>query len=238
MIPALRPGPRLLSPRSPPASSAVVAATDSFRGAPRSPATNAPPTPTTPTGGARSPASAIPRRASSSSASLPALTAPTAPAASSPAIAAAEWLYRALHRAGFANQPTSVARDDGLRLRDCWVTVCVRCAPPDNKPTPGERDACLPFLVDELGLLRRARVLVCLGAFAWDGVLRALAATGAPASPRAARAKFAHAAEAAIGRYTLVGCYHPSQQNTFTGRLTEPMLDAIFTRAHALAAAA
>jgi len=141
-----------------------------------------------------------------------------------------EWLYRALHRAGLANQPTSTARDDGLMLRDSWVTVCVRCAPPDNKPTPGERDACLPFLVDELRLLRRARVLVCLGAFAWDGVRRALAA---PALP-----KFAHAAEATVAGYSLVASYHPSQQNTFTGKLTEPMLDAVFTRARALATAA
>jgi uracil-DNA glycosylase family 4 len=139
-----------------------------------------------------------------------------------------EWLYRALHRAGFANQPTSIARDDGLRLRDAWVTVCVRCAPPDNKPTPGERDACLPFLVDELAVLRRARVLVCLGRFAWDGVLRALATD--------ARPKFAHAAEAVIGRYTLLGSFHPSQQNTFTKKLTEPMLDAVFARARALVA--
>jgi uracil-DNA glycosylase family 4 len=141
-----------------------------------------------------------------------------------------EWLYRALHRAGFANQPISIARDDGLELRDAWVTVCVRCAPPDNKPTPGERDACLPFLVDELALLRRARVLVCLGRFAWDGVLRALATD--------ARPKFAHAAEAAVGGYTLLGSFHPSQQNTFTKKLTEPMLDAVFARARALVAAA
>jgi uracil-DNA glycosylase family 4 len=141
-----------------------------------------------------------------------------------------EWLYRALHRAGFANQPTSVARDDGLRLRDAWVTVCVRCAPPDNKPTPAERDACLPFFVDELAQLARARVLVCLGRFAWDGVLRALAID--------ARPKFAHGAEATVGRYALVGSFHPSQQNTFTGKLTEPMLDAVFTRARALVTAA
>ncbi len=141
-----------------------------------------------------------------------------------------EWLYRALHRAGFANQPTSTDRDDGLVLCDCWVTVCVRCAPPDNKPTPAERDACLPFLVEELALLRRARVIVALGAFAWDGVLRALAV--------AARPKFAHAAEAAAGAYTLLGSYHPSQQNTFTRKLTEPMLDGVFARARALVDAA
>ena len=138
-----------------------------------------------------------------------------------------EWLYRALHRAGFANQPASTARDDGLTLGDCFVTVCVRCAPPDNKPTPAERDACLPFFVDELRLLRRARVLVCLGAFAWDGVLRALAA-GSP------RPKFAHGAEHKVGPPTLLGCYHPSQQNTFTGVLTPEMLDAVLSRAREL----
>jgi uracil-DNA glycosylase family 4 len=143
-----------------------------------------------------------------------------------------EWLYRALHRAGFANQPTSSARDDGLVLADAWVTVCVRCAPPDNKPTPDERDACLPFFTDELALLARARVLVCLGAFAWNSVLGTLAVSIA----RAPRPKFAHGAEAAVGHYTLLGSYHPSQQNTFTGKLTEPMLDAVFTRARALVA--
>lgn len=142
-----------------------------------------------------------------------------------------QWLYRALHRAGFANQPTSIARDDGLVLRDCWVTVCVRCAPPANKPTPAERDACLPFLVDELRLLRRARVIVCLGAFAWDALHRALMPTGA-------RSSFGHGAETTVAGYTLLGSYHPSQQNTFTGRLTEPMLDAVFARARARVRAA
>jgi uracil-DNA glycosylase family 4 len=158
-----------------------------------------------------------------------------------------EWLYRALHRAGFASQPTSLHRDDGLALRDAWVTVAVRCAPPDNKPAPGERDACLPFLVEELTLLARARVLVCLGAFAWNAVVRALAPlVAAPPAPprsglprsRAPRPAFGHAAEARLGRYTLLGSYHPSQQNTFTGKLTEPMLDAVFTRAAALVAIA
>jgi uracil-DNA glycosylase len=139
-----------------------------------------------------------------------------------------EWLYRALHRAGFANQSSSVARDDGLRLRNAWVTVCVRCAPPGNKPTPAERDACLPFLVEELALLGRARTLVCLGRFAWDGVLRALDADARPA--------FSHGGEFTVGHYTLLGSYHPSQQNTFTRRLTEPMLDAVFARARELSA--
>jgi uracil-DNA glycosylase family 4 len=144
-----------------------------------------------------------------------------------------EWLYRALHRAGFANQAEATARDDGLVLRDCYVTLCVRCAPPENKPTPAERDACLPFLVEDLRLLTRARVAVCLGAFAWDGMLRAIA--GAASQPRLSpRPKFAHGAEARAGAYTLVGSYHPSQQNTFTGVLTEPMLDAVFSRARTL----
>jgi uracil-DNA glycosylase family 4 len=137
------------------------------------------------------------------------------------------WLYRALHRAGFANQPNATSRDDGLLLGDCYITLAVRCAPPDNKPSPAERDACLPFLVDELALFARARVLVCLGAFAWDAILRALAAP----SPRP---RFAHGTEAAVADRILLGSYHPSQQNTFTGRLTEPMFDAIFSRARTL----
>ena len=142
-----------------------------------------------------------------------------------------DWLYGALHRAGFANQPTSIGRDDGLVLSRCWVTVGVRCAPPDNKPTPDERDACLPFLVTELQLLKDVRAIFCLGAFAWDAVLRATLALGHVVRPRP---KFAHAAEATVGPYKLIGSYHVSQQNTFTGRLTEPMLDAVLARAHTL----
>jgi uracil-DNA glycosylase family 4 len=142
-----------------------------------------------------------------------------------------EWLYRALHRAGFANQPTSISRDDGLVLRDCYITLAVRCAPPDNKPTPAERDACLPYLVDDLALFTRARVIVCLGAFAWDAVVRAIAVR----NPNAySRPRFGHGVRAHVGDYTLVGSYHPSQQNTFTGRLTEPMFDAIFSDARDL----
>src|SRR5688572_26982976 len=107
-----------------------------------------------------------------------------------------DWLFGALYHAGFANQPTSTHRDDGLRLRDCYITACVHCAPPDNKPTPEERDTCLPYLAEELRLLDRARVIVCLGGFAWDGVLRTLRVAGhvLPARPR-----FGHAAEAAAG---------------------------------------
>jgi len=144
-----------------------------------------------------------------------------------------DWLYGALYRAGFANQPTSTHRNDGLRLTDCYVSACVRCAPPANKPTPIERDACLPFLVADLRLLARLRVIVCLGAFAWDGVLRALRGVGAVA-PR--KPRFGHGSETVIGRYALLGCYHPSQQNTFTKRLTPAMLDAVFRRARRLAA--
>ncbi len=146
-----------------------------------------------------------------------------------------DFLYAALHRAGLANQPMSVARGDGLALRGAWVSAVVRCAPPANKPTPEERDRCLPFLEDELRLLPHARVLVCLGAFGWDGALRALAALGHRASPRPA---FGHGAEAAVGPYALVGSYHPSQQNTFTGRLTPAMLDGVLARAVGLAGAA
>jgi uracil-DNA glycosylase family 4 len=135
-----------------------------------------------------------------------------------------DWLFAALWRAGYANQPSSVSRDDGLMLSDCWVTASVRCAPPANRPTPEERDNCLPWLAAELELLTRVRVIVCLGGFAWDCALRVLHA------PRP-RPRFAHEATATIGDRTLLGCYHVSQQNTFTGRLTEPMLDSIFARA-------
>jgi uracil-DNA glycosylase family 4 len=145
----------------------------------------------------------------------------------------ADWLFASMHRTGFANQAESVDRDDGLRLRDAWVSAVVRCAPPDNKPTPVERDTCLPYLERELELLGRARVVVALGGFAWDGALRAARGRGVEV-PRP-RPKFGHGAEAELGgRWTLIGCYHPSQQNTFTGRLTEPMIDAVFTRAREL----
>jgi uracil-DNA glycosylase family 4 len=140
-----------------------------------------------------------------------------------------DWLFAALHRAGLANQPVSVSRDDGLRLHDCWVTAAVRCAPPANKPTPRERDNCLPYLARELTLLPRLRAIVCLGSFAWAAALRTLAGTGLDL-PRP-RPGFGHGAEVTVGDYTLLGCFHPSQQNTFTGKLTEPMLDAVFSRA-------
>src|SRR5436189_887241 len=123
-----------------------------------------------------------------------------------------DWLYAALHRAGLANQARSEHRDDGLRLRSAYVTAVNRCAPPGNRPTPTERDNCLPYLVEELRLLDRARVIVALGSFAWDGSLRALRELGQPI-PRP-RPRFAHGAEAVVAPYSLIGSYHPSQQTT------------------------
>jgi uracil-DNA glycosylase len=143
-----------------------------------------------------------------------------------------DWLYAALHRAGYANQSESVRSDDGLRLRDAYITAVVRCAPPANRPSPAERDNCLFYLVRELELLEECRVIVALGAFAWDGALRALGALQSE-MPRP-RPRFGHGAEVSIGHWQLLGCYHPSQQNTFTGRLTEPMLDHVFSRAREL----
>jgi uracil-DNA glycosylase family 4 len=144
-----------------------------------------------------------------------------------------DWLFAALHRAGYSDRPASERRGDGLKLQDAWITAVVRCAPPRNRPTPTERDTCLgAYLTPEIRLLERARVLLCLGAFAWDGALRALRELGLQ-TPRP-RPRFAHGAEARVGPYLLLGSYHPSQQNTFTGRLTEEMLDGIFARAREL----
>lgn len=138
-----------------------------------------------------------------------------------------DWLYRAMHRAGFANQPTSVSRDDGLRLTGAWVAAAVKCAPPDNKPLPAERDMCRPFLRRELALLAQVSVVVCLGGFAYEAACGEFGVRPRP--------KFGHGVEvAAAGGLLLLCSYHPSQQNTFTGRLTEPMLDAVFARAAAL----
>ncbi|MFN8162582.1 MAG: uracil-DNA glycosylase [Solirubrobacterales bacterium] len=145
-----------------------------------------------------------------------------------------DWLYAALHRAGFANRAESERRGDGLRLSGAYVTAVVRCAPPANRPATEERDNCLPYLERELELLDRCRVIVALGSFAWDGVLRAARALGAEV-PRP-RPRFGHGAEADLGRWRLLGCFHPSQQNTFTGKLTVPMIDAAFARARELAA--
>jgi uracil-DNA glycosylase len=144
-----------------------------------------------------------------------------------------DWLFASLHRTGWANRPTSEHRGDGLRLIGAYVAAVNRCAPPGNSPTPQERDNCLPYLARELELLDRVKVLVTLGSFAWDGALRAITALG-EATPRP-RPRFGHGFEAALGPYVLLGCYHPSQQNTFTGVLTEGMTDAIFERARELA---
>jgi uracil-DNA glycosylase family 4 len=137
-----------------------------------------------------------------------------------------DWLFGSLHRTGFANQPTSVHEGDGLALRGAFVAAAVRCAPPANRPLPAERDRCLPYAAEELRLLR-PRVVVCLGGFAWDAACRLLGLRPRP--------RFGHGAEHAVpDGPVLLGTYHPSQQNTFTGRLTEPMLDAVFARARAL----
>lgn len=144
-----------------------------------------------------------------------------------------DFLFAALHRAGLADRPTSVARDDGLRMTGAYVAAVNRCAPPGNRPTPEERDRCLPFLERELRSLADLRAIVALGAFAWDGALRALSALGSPARPRP---RFGHLAEATVGPYVLLGSFHPSQQNTFTGRLTPAMLDAVLARARAVTA--
>jgi uracil-DNA glycosylase family 4 len=144
-----------------------------------------------------------------------------------------EWLYAALNRAGLSDRPASERRGDGLRLEGAYVTAVVRCAPPANRPEPGERDNCLPYLERELALLAECRAILALGAFAWDGALRALRGLGAEV-PRP-KPRFGHGAEARAGRWALVGCFHPSQQNTFTGRLTEDMLDTAIARARELA---
>ena len=141
-----------------------------------------------------------------------------------------DFLFSGLFRAGLANQPTSTSLDDGLALADCWITAAVRCAPPANKPLPAERNACGRWLRAELALLPAVRVVVCLGAFAWDAALRLL-----PRPPRP-KPRFGHGAEAPTEAWTLLGCFHPSQQNTFTGRLTPAMLDDVLERARALAA--
>jgi uracil-DNA glycosylase family 4 len=144
------------------------------------------------------------------------------------------WLFRALHRAGFASRPESVAKGDGLHLIDCFMTATLRCAPPANRPTPDERRNCRPWLEAELDLLPRIRVIVTLGQYAWDHALRVLRDRGhAVPSPKP---RFGHGAEIHLGpdAPVLLASYHPSQQNTFTGVLTKPMLDAVFERAREL----
>ena len=144
-----------------------------------------------------------------------------------------DWLFASMHRTGWANQPTSVDAGDGLRLLGAYVAAIVRCAPPANKPTPTERDTCLPYHLRELAALTGVRVIVALGSFAWENSLRAHTAVGGQRiSPRP---RFGHLAECDLGDRVLLGSFHPSQQNTFTGKLTEPMLDAVFERARRLA---
>ncbi len=140
-----------------------------------------------------------------------------------------DWLFRAMHRAGLANQALSHSRDDGLELTNAWVTAAVKCAPPGNKPETSERDSCRPFLQREFALLRNAKVVVCLGGFAYEAACSEFGVRPRP--------KFGHLVETSTDSgLTLLCSFHPSQQNTFTGRLTEPMLDAVFTRALVLGA--
>jgi len=147
--------------------------------------------------------------------------------------ASGDFLFAAMHAVGLADRPVSRRADDGLTLRDAYVAAAVRCAPPDNKPVPSERDNCAPFLARELVILERMRVLLPLGAYAWEAAFRAIAAaTGDDLRPRP---RFGHGAEASAGGYTIVGSYHPSQQNTFTGRLTQPMLREVLIRANGIA---
>jgi uracil-DNA glycosylase family 4 len=147
--------------------------------------------------------------------------------------ASGDFLWAALHATGFADRASSRRADDGLTLTGVRVAAVVRCAPPANKPTTDERDRCLPWLDREIALLPKLRVIVPLGAFGWDGTLRALSALGTTV-PRP-RPRFGHGTEAVVGRFALVGSYHPSQQNTFTGKLTRPMLEDVLRRARTLA---
>ncbi len=142
-----------------------------------------------------------------------------------------EMLFAALHRTGYSPRPRSLSASDGLRLRDVYIAAVNRCAPPANKPTTAERDACLPFLARELRLLARVRVILALGGYAWDAVLRVLAGDGLRVSPKP---RFGHAAQVDLGPYVLLGSYHPSQQNTFTGRLTPEMLVDVLEHARVI----
>ena len=144
-----------------------------------------------------------------------------------------DWLYEALYASGFANQPTSAHKDDGLKLRDCYITAAVHCAPPDNKPLPEEFAACRPYLLQELTLLSRVRVIVALGQIAFAAYLAARRELSLPVPSPVPR--FGHGCTYALDRVTLIGSYHPSQQNTFTGRLTREMLHAVFRSASLLA---
>ena len=197
---------------------------------------SAPRSATRPTGAARCPASAIRRRGCSSPGSRPPRTAGNRTGRVFTGDRSGDWLFASMHRTGFANQPTSVSADDGLELRDAYVAAAVRCAPPANKPTPEERDRCLPYLERELALLDRVRVD--------RGARRLRLRSGRRAcSPRAARRcrcrdrSSLTASKCRPSAFVVLGCFHPSQQNTFTGRLTEPMIDDVFLRARELAEA-
>jgi len=148
-----------------------------------------------------------------------------------------DWLFRALHRAGFANQAESVHREDGLKLRDCYITATIHCAPPNNKPLPSELLNCRPYLIEEHRLLARVRVIVALGRLAFETAQTIYREKGEIKRTKAPRPRFAHGAEVSMpeGR-TIIASFHPSQQNTFTGKLTEQMFDRIFLRARALLA--
>jgi uracil-DNA glycosylase len=146
--------------------------------------------------------------------------------------ASGDFLFAALYRNGLASQPVSRRAGDGLELIDVYIAAAVRCAPPANKPLPKERDRCAPYLERELALLDRVRVIVGLGAYGWEAAVRALAANGHAVGTKP---RFGHGATVGIGPYRLVGTYHPSQQNTFTGKLTPPMLDAVLATAKAVA---
>jgi uracil-DNA glycosylase family 4 len=145
--------------------------------------------------------------------------------------ASGDFLWAALHAVGLADRADSRRADDGLTLTDTYIAAAGRCAPPANKPTINERDACAPFLAREIALLTELRVVVALGAFGWDAALRAFASLGHAARPKP---RFGHATEAVVGPYRLLGSYHPSQQNVFTRRLTAPMFDAVLRRARDL----
>ena len=148
-----------------------------------------------------------------------------------------DWLYRALYRAGFANQPTSVHRKDGLEISDCYISAVIHCAPPDNKPLPEEVCNCRSFLLKEITLLPTIQVVVALGGLAFQTAIQSFGLDPPPASTtiRVRKPKFSHGAEVRLlGGRVLLGSYHPSQQNTFTGRLTEEMLDSVFHRARSL----
>jgi len=144
-----------------------------------------------------------------------------------------DFLFDVVYRCGLSNKPTSVSADDGLELRNLYIAAVNRCCPPGNRPTPQERDNCLPYLAREIDLLERLKVLVSLGSFAWDGTLRALHRLGHP-TPRP-KPPFGHRTEVPVGRYALLGSFHPSQQNTFTGKLTPEMLERVLRRAIELA---